>query len=117
MKKIYYGYLYREYSDEEIDEIINSISQKISRMNGDYNKEYYEELLNFYNYLMELRKSKNLENYLREKMEEESEIIETDPLMKEMDRIMMKELKNIEEEDEKNEEVDEEDVDNYDLND
>ncbi|MEM5878474.1 MAG: hypothetical protein QXF12_06380 [Candidatus Aenigmatarchaeota archaeon] len=116
MKKIRYGYLYREYSEEEIDEILNSISQKISRMNNEYNREYYEELLNFYNYLVELKRSKSLENYLKEKIEEEKEIIETDPLMKEMEQMMKNELRKIEENDE-NIEMDNIDVDDYDLDD
>lgn len=103
-------YLYREYSDEEIDEILNSISSKLNKINNKYNVNTYESMLEFYEYLTSLKRQRVIENSIRDKISKTSETIETDPVLKEYEKLMLEELKNVEEENDNIEEESDEEI-------
>lgn len=92
-------YLYREYSEEELNEIIKNIGSKLSKLNNNYNREYYNNMMEFYVYLVNLKREMMLEKKLKEKIEKsENDYIETDPILKEYEKSMREELEKIESE-------------------
>ncbi len=94
-------YITREYSEEEINEILKNISSKLSRLNKNYNREYYNNMTELYNYLVNLKREKLMEKKLKEKSEtEKNEYIETDPILKEYEKIMKEKLTTLESEEE-----------------
>lgn len=93
------NYLFREYSEDELNEIIKNTGAKIIKLNrGGYNGEYYEKILEFYNYLINLKNEKQRERRFYEKMKSNSDhdYIETDPVLKEYEKNMKEKMKQME---------------------
>lgn len=93
------NYLYKEYSEEELNEIIKNIGSKLVKLNKKYNTECYYKMMDFYDYLVNLKREKQLEKkiYERAKSNDDCDYIETDPVLKEYEKNMKEEMKKIEE--------------------